>query len=211
VSLLYKRGLILSFPVVLMIGILLIPVVRDYGDHAQAAWAVGQTGRWVAGHLTAAVAFGLGGLAVVVVHLEARQRWSFSAKAILPMAALGAVLYAAGLGADGIGPAAVSIAGGDPALFFDGSGGLVPAVFLLGTALFGASVLLVLHRFHATGGPTRAENAVAFVGAFVFMGAPAIPSGWALYLVALGAMMAFVPPAIALGRLTPSWPQAPIQ
>ena len=60
---------VLAFPVLLSIGIFLIPVVSDYADHELAAQAVGKTGLWVAGHLISAMAFGLSGWAsCTVVH-----------------------------------------------------------------------------------------------------------------------------------------------
>ena len=58
--------LVLAFPVALSLGILLIPVVSDYSDHAIAAQAVNSTGRWFAGHVLAAVAFGLSVVSVSV-------------------------------------------------------------------------------------------------------------------------------------------------
>ena len=55
---------VLAFPVVLTIGIVLTPVVTDYTDHRLPEQAVEQTARWFAGHIIAAIGFGLAVLAV---------------------------------------------------------------------------------------------------------------------------------------------------
>jgi hypothetical protein len=192
---------VLSFPVALSAGILLIPVVSDYSDHAAAAEAVGSTGRWFAGHLLSAVAFGLSVLAVSVVAAASADRSHRLPPFVLPMIAAGAGLYAAGLGADGIGPVALVSSGASPELFFDGSGRWVSGVFAAATLLFGAGlVALALHVIRAQF-IRGASRYVVFVAAVLFLAIPAIPSGWALYGEALAAYGVFVPLAAAVGRL----------
>jgi hypothetical protein len=117
------------------------------------------------------------------------------------MLAAGAGLYAAGLGADGIGPVALTSAGASPELFFDGSGRWVSGVFAAATILFGAGlVALALHVIRAQF-IRGASRYVVFVAAVLFLAIPAIPSGWALYGEALAAYGVFVPLAAAVGRL----------
>ena len=184
----------------LTIGILLIPVVPDYANHDLAARAVDLTARWFVGHILLAVAFGLGLLAVCAID---RSLGSFSTSLpspILLFIAVGASLYAAGLGADGIGPIAVKSAGLSPTIFFDGSGWWVTGLFVAGTLFFGIGLItmvLFLIRSGLLSGPFRY---IAFISALVFAVAPAIPSGWALYGVAVAVIGVFVPIAVSVGR-----------
>jgi hypothetical protein len=118
----------------------------------------------------------------------------------LPLLALGAGLYAAGLGADGLGPVAVQASGASPALFFDGSGWYVTGVFMAGTLLFGAGLFSLTGPAIQTGLVTGSWRYVIFISALVFVGAPAIPSGWALYGVALASVGVFAPLGVSLAR-----------
>ena len=133
------------------------------------------------GHILSAVAFGLGLLAVCAID---RSLGSFSTllpSPILLFIAVGASLYAAGLGADGIGPIAVKSAGLSPTIFFDGSGWWVTGIFVAGTLFFGIGLItmvLFLIRSGLLSGPFRY---IAFISALVFAVAPAIPSGWGLH------------------------------
>lgn len=192
--------LVASFPVALLAGILLIPVVADYSDHSLAAEAVGSTGRWFAGHVLSAVAFGLSVLSVSVIAAVAAERSYRLPTFILPMIAAGAGLYAAGLGADGMGPVALMSSGASPTLFFDGSGWWVTGVFVAATLLFGVGlIVLAVHviRAQLVAGASRY---VVFAAALLFTAAPVIPSGWALYGEAIAACGVFVPLAAAVGR-----------
>ena len=112
---------VLAFPVVLTIGIVLIPVVTDYTDHRLPEQAVEQTVRWFAGHIIAAIGFGLSILAVGSINRHLQLTSRSLPGVTLPSVAVGAGLYAAGLGANGIGPLAVRSAGYSPVIFFDGS------------------------------------------------------------------------------------------
>ena len=192
--------LVLAFPVALSLGILLIPVVSDYSDHAVAAQAAGSTGRWFAGHVLAAVAFGLSVLSVSVVAAVLADRAQRLPSLVLPLIAVGAGLYAAGLGADGVAPVALTAAGASPTLFFDGSGWWVSGLFMAATLFFGVGLIaLAVHvnRVQFVRGATRYLVAIAAV---LFMVIPAIPSGWGLYGEALAAYSVFVPMALAVGR-----------
>lgn len=189
---------VLAFPVVLTVGIILIPVVADYGDHRLAEAAVGQTMRWYLGHIIAAVGFALAILAVTAIDVYLRQAGRALPPLTLTLVTVGAGLYAAGLGADGIGPVAVQTSGESPIIFFDGSTMWVTGLFVLGTIVFGMGLLLLVI------GSSRLELLVgngrylAFISTLVFMVAPAILVGWALYGVALASFGIFVPFAIAL-------------
>jgi hypothetical protein len=50
--------MLVAFPILLTLGIVMIPVVADYSDHSLAVRAVGHTWRWFLGHVVAALAFG---------------------------------------------------------------------------------------------------------------------------------------------------------
>lgn len=191
---------ILAFPVVLAVGIVLIPVVTDYSDHQLAEEAVAQTARWFSGHLIAAIGFAFSILAIVAIDRHLRLSSRSLPAMTLPCIALGAGLYAAGLGADGIGPVAVQCAGDSPTAFFDGSGMYVTGVFIAGTILFGIGLLSLVIGAIRSGLLKGWSRYVALAGALVFMVAPAIPSGWALYGVAVAVFGVFIPLALALHR-----------
>ncbi|MBN2098017.1 MAG: hypothetical protein JW753_00315 [Dehalococcoidia bacterium] len=191
---------ILAFPVVLAIGIVLIPIVADYSDHQLAEQAVGQSARWFSGHLIAAIGFAVSMLAVVSVDRNLRLSSRSLPAMTLPFIALGAGLYAAGLGANGIGPVAVQSAGDPPSVFFDGSGMWVTGVFVAGTIMFGIGLLSLVIGAIRVGLLKGWSRHIAFIGALVFMVAPAIPSGWALYGVAVAVFGIFVPLALAVHR-----------
>lgn len=191
---------LLSFPVVLTIGIMLIPVVTDYTDHRLAEQAVAQVGRWFSGHIISAVGFSLSILAVGVVEKHLPSDADLLLKLSKPMVVVGAGLYAAGLGADGVGPVAVQAAGYSPVIFFDGSGMWVTGVFIGGTIVFGLGILLTVIASIRQGlikGPGRY---VSFISAILFMIAPMILSGWALYGVAATVFGVFVPLTIGVMR-----------
>ena len=187
-----------AFPVVLTIGIVLIPVVPDYTQHHLAEQAVDETARWYLGHIIAAVGFTLAILAVVAIDNHLQQTSRALPAQTLPLIAVGAGLYAAGLGADGVAPVAVRAAGYSPIIFFDGSGMFVTGLFIAGTVLFGLGLLnLVIGsiRLELLQGKSRY---ISFVFTLVFMIAPMILIGWALYGVALAAFGVFVPFALAI-------------
>lgn len=61
----YCKRVVIIFPITLSIGILLIPLVSDYSDHALAEEAAQQSLRWFLGHVVSGIAFGLAVLASV--------------------------------------------------------------------------------------------------------------------------------------------------
>ena len=109
---------IFAFPIILAVGIVIIPVNPDYNDHALAVQAVELTERWYLGHLISAIAFSFSIWASREI-LGVLQMVPWFTPIFI---ALGAGLYAAGLGADGIGPIAVQASGESAVIFFDGSG-----------------------------------------------------------------------------------------
>ncbi|MEW6718631.1 MAG: hypothetical protein AB1345_14165 [Chloroflexota bacterium] len=191
---------VILFPIVLSVGIVLIPVVPDYSNHSLAAQAVGQTGRWVAGHLLAAVAFGLSMWSTSVIAVECERLGSKVPVFIMLLLSAGGGLYAAGLGADGIGPTAVKATGASPLIFFEGSGWWVTGVFMTATLFFGVGlILLVVYaiRGRVVVGVWRY---IVFISALIFVSAPAIPSGWALYGVAFASLGVFLPIGLSIRR-----------
>ncbi len=191
---------VILFPIVLAVGILLIPVVSDYNNHAIAAAAVEKTGRWFAGHLVAAVAFGLSILSANAVNAFLKDIGHQTPGFILPIMAIGAGLYAAGLGADGIGPIAVKSLGYSPALFFDGSGWWVSGTFVAATLLFGVGLIGLVAHANQSQMMVGIWRYVIFISALLFVTVPAIPSGWGLYGEALAAFGVFAPLGVAIWR-----------
>jgi hypothetical protein len=191
---------VLAFPIMLTIGIVLIPVVPDYTDHAVAAEAVSQTVRWFAGHILSAVAFGISILSVHSIKRYLSLQGYELPDFIPAMMAVGVGLYAAGLGADGIGPIAVEASSSDPTLFFNGSGWWVSGTFFAATVFFGIGLIsLVGHANHAqmVNGVWRV---VIFISALLFVIFPAILSGWSLYGVAVAVLGVFIPLGLVVNR-----------
>ena len=83
---------ILAFPIVLTIGIVLIPIVADYSDHRLAEQAVGQVARWFSGHIISAIGFGLSILAVGAIEKHLRLATRSLPVLTLPSVAVGAGL-----------------------------------------------------------------------------------------------------------------------
>jgi hypothetical protein len=183
---------LLAFPFILTFGIVLIPVVRDYTDHTIAEQAVQQSARWFLGHLVAAIGFVYSIISVQTVEAFFRSKSKALPAFILPVIALGAGLYAAGLGADGIGPLAVKSANFSPTIFFDG-GFWVTGTFMSGTILFGLGLLSLVGSCIHNGIIMGKERYIISISALIFIGAPAIPSGWGLYAVSATAFGIFIP------------------
>ena len=191
---------ILTFPIVLTISIVLIPVVADYSNHQLAEQAVEQTARWFAGHIISAIGFELSIPAVSTI----KKHLQFTSRSLptltLPFIAVGAGLYSAGLGADGIGPVAVQSAGHSPVIFFDGSGYWITGVFIAGTILFGLGLLNTVIGSIRLGLLKGWGRYVSFISILIFIFAPMIPSGWALYGIAVASFGVFVPYALAISK-----------
>jgi hypothetical protein len=84
-----KVLIVLSFPVLLSVGIFLIPVMPDYSDHALAAGGVEQTGRWFVRYILAAMAFGLSVLSSSVIVGALKRKSYVTPSFLLPIIALG--------------------------------------------------------------------------------------------------------------------------
>ena len=189
---------IFAFPIILTIGILLIPVNPDYNDHVLAVQALEQLERWFAGHLVSAVAF-------CFAIWAAREILGVLTKApwyTLIFIAAGVGLYAAGMGADGIAPAAIMASGQSALIFFDGSGWWVSGVFIAGTLCLAIGLFIMISNLIQHQIIEGIWRYIIFLSALVFVSAPAIPSGWALYGVAAGAMGVFIPVGISIRHRT---------
>lgn len=186
---------IAAFPALLALGVLLIPVVPDYADHAAAGRAAAQAARWLSGHLVSASAFA----ASVAASAAVQRRLARPRAGVTLLIAIGAGLHAAGLGADGIGPLAVAASGLPAAAFFDGSGALVGGTFVAGAVCFGIGQVVQSVQAGAllASRPTRA---LAVAAAVAFPAAEAVPSGWGLYAVAVAAATLYLPVAGAVAR-----------
>ncbi len=195
-----KPGLlpIFAFPIILAVGILLIPVNPDYNNHAIAVQALEQTGRWFAGHLISAIAFGFAIWAArEIMGVLTKTPWY-----TLIFITAGAALYAAGMGVDGIAPAAIMASGESALIFFDSSGWWVSGVFMAGTLLFALGLFIMISNLIQQKIVKGAWRYIIFVSALVFVSAPAIPSGWALYGVAVAALGIFVPVGVSIQHLS---------
>lgn len=190
---------IFAFPIILAVGILLIPVNPDYNNHAFAVQALEQTERWFAGHLISAIAFGFAIWAArEILGILTRAPWY-----TLIFITAGAGLYAAGMGVDGIAPAAIMASGQSALIFFDSSGWWVSGVFMAGTLLFAIGLFIMISNLIQEKIVKGTWRYIIFISALVFVSAPAIPTGWALYAVAAAALGIFIPVAVSLRDMSP--------
>jgi hypothetical protein len=189
------------FPVVLVAGIVTIPVVTDYSNHELAAQAASHTARWFWGHIISAAAFGLAVLAACSIagYLRAKRQARLGALGLTLMA-VGGALYAAGLGADGIGPIASAAGGGTAEAFFEGSGAWITGVFVTAAMTFGLGLMAHAAGLLRAGLLKQVTGIIVFAGAIAFAGAAAIPSGWGLYVVAAAVLAVYVPISAAMWR-----------
>lgn len=179
------------FPVLLMTGILLIPVVADYGDHQLAETAVSYTTRWVIGHILSGIAFSYSILAIFVLCQHLFPSNAKTTLIIMPFIVMGAGLLTIGMGADGIGPVAVQNAGGAPSLFFDGSSRYIPILFAGGSILFSLGQIGLMIAIQHTEQFSRTENIALMTFAILFSISSATPSGWGLYVLGTAGLVIY--------------------
>jgi len=189
------------FPVILATGILTIPLVSDYSNHILAEQAASQTARWFWGHAISGVAFGLSVLAASSINRYLSMMGQVRSGVVsLSLIAVGATLFAFGLGADGIGPLATAAGGGRALAFFEGSGRWIGGIFVAASVVFGFGLITQVIGVLQAGLLTGTIRAIVFIAAVIFIGAGAIPSGWGLYGVAAAAMVVYIPIGIAVWR-----------
>lgn len=193
---------IIAFPLMLCIGIILIPVMSNYANHDLAQKAAKQTKRWFWGHLISGLAFGVGLLALFSLSLFLFEQQIFLwPNLALPSAALGTALLAFGMGADGIGPLAVSKAGHPAQLFFDGSRHWVMGSFIAGSILFGLGQILMVIGVNQQALLNTSTSIIILLAAIVFSVSAAIPSGWGLYVLGLSACIIYLPIGFAFWQV----------
>ena len=190
-----------AFPVILVVGVLTIPVVADYGDHELAAAAAHQTARWYWGHLLSALAFAVAAIAAVAVQSRLR-RMSTEPPAIwaVPLVVAGACCHVYGLGADGIGPVATLVGGGSPKMYFDGLGSRLIGVFVAGAGAFSVGWIGLMTAATRTGVVRGWRRWWLPTGVLLMAAAEAIPSGWGLYAVAALALAVWLPLSKSLAQ-----------
>jgi hypothetical protein len=202
---LYQRFALITalFPLLLSLGILLIPVVRSYADHELAQQAAAKSQRWFWGHLLSAVAFVFSILVAccLAVYLHTTDVFRL-AMLTVPVMAVGAGLLAVGLGADGIGPLAVRKAGYPARAFFDGSSTWVTGTFIAGSVIYGLGQIGLMVAIQHTSLLAPGVGILVMIVAILFSVSSAIPSGYGLYLVAFLAWLIYLPISIALWSLT---------
>lgn len=188
----YWKRVVFMFPITLSIGIVLIPVVSDYSDHALAEEAAQQSVRWFLGHIVSGIAFGLAILASVGIAQKLVERgMSGLARAGMVLVTIGAALHIAGLGADGVGPLSFANAGGRQQDFFEGSAVLVPLLFVAGSATFGTGQMLLIVGAIRSVTLTQLSRILLSLAGVAFIVFEVVPSGWGLYGVAAAAWIIY--------------------
>lgn len=182
------------FPLVLAVGIILIPVVRNYADHELAEAAAAKSKRWFWGHLLSAVGFGLGVSVSAAINLYLLWPISrFWAGSGLLLMIVGGAVQIFGLGADGIGPLAVRRAGGSAKLFFDGSRVWVTGTFIAGSILFSLGQIVMVILIGNREFFLPAMTITMLVAAILFSVSTAVPSGYGLYVTAVTTFIIYLP------------------
>jgi len=193
---------IIAFPLILITGIVLIPVVSNYADHDLAEKAAQQTKRWFWGHLISGIAFGIGLLALFCISLFLlEQQIHLWPTLSLSCAAIGAALLAFGMGADGIGPLAISKEGYPAQIFFDGSRQWIMGSFIAGSILFGTGQLLLIIGINQQALLSTSTSIIILLAAIVFTVSAAIPSGWGLYILGLSTCIIYLPIGLAFWQM----------
>jgi hypothetical protein len=185
-------AIILIFPLILAIGIFTIPYVSDYSNNLIAEFAVMQSARWLWGHIISALAFGW---AIFIAHFISRYLYdneqNLLATVSFLLTAAGAILMAAGLGADAVGPLAAKAGGASAAVFFEGSGMMVTGIFMTGIVLFGFGLINQIIGLRRTGLIPDVLAFVLIACAILFMGFAAIPSSMGLYCIAYASVLIY--------------------
>jgi len=119
----------------------------------------------------------------------------------LPCAAIGAALLAFGMGADGIGPLAVSKEEYPAQIFFDGSRQWIMGSFIAGSILFSLGQLLMIIGINQQDLLSTPMSVIILLAAIVFTVSAAIPSGWGLYVLGLSACNIYLPIGLAFWQM----------
>ena len=178
--------IIYLFPVLLALGIVLIPFVSNYADPAATEQAARETVRWFWGHILSGAAFGVSIIvARQISSLPAAKGAARTGKWSFALITLGATGMAMGLGADGIGAAAMVAGNVSPNVFFEGSGFMVIGLIMSGIVLFSLGVINQIIGLYRSEILTK-QQSVALTGcAVLIIGVSAVPSTAGLYLLAV--------------------------
>lgn len=188
-----------TYPILLCLGIFLIPRVSSYADHDQAALATRHGGRWFWGHLLSALAFGYGIVAACcLAAVLFNQGMFFWAGVAVPLMAAGAALQAFGLGADGIGPLALAAANQPARLFFDGSGRWVVRTFIAGAILFSLGQIALVIGFNQTDMVKTVTGVTLLAAAIVASLSTAVPASWGLMVNGVASLVIYLPLSLAV-------------
>ena len=105
------------------------------------------------------------------------------------------------MGADGIGPLAVSKEGHPAQIFFDGSRQWVMGSFIAGSILFGLGQILMIIGLNHTPLLSTATSIVVLLAAILFSVSAAIPSGLGLYVLGFCACVIYLPIGMAFWQI----------
>jgi hypothetical protein len=73
---------------------------------------------------------------------------------------------------------------------------------MVGTLLFAIGLFIIISNVIQQKIVKGAWRYIIFISALVFVSAPAIPSGWALYAVAVAALGIFIPVGVSIQHLS---------
>jgi hypothetical protein len=185
-------AIILIFPIILAIGIFIIPYVSTYSNDLIIEYSILQSGRWLWGHIISALAFGW---AIVIAHYISRHLYYNEQNGLgtisFFLTVVGSVLMAIGLGTNGIGLVAAVNGGLPAAVFFEGSGMTVTVMLMAGIILFGFGLINQIIGLRYTGVIPDILALVLIVCAILFVGFATIPSSMGLYFTAYSSVLIY--------------------
>lgn len=192
------------FPVLLAIAVLTRPYVGDFSERADVLGAVSDDGtRWVWAHLLAIGALGVGVLGAfslrMRLHDAGEHVWSVLG---VVGVTLGAAIHAFLAGAIGLGLFAGVQSGVTGERYLGTQHDWALGLFAVAALLFGIGWLLLAIGVLRSRIWPRAVSGELLVTVVAFGVAQVIPFGWAAYVMASAALLAFLPIAYEMWTAT---------
>jgi hypothetical protein len=204
-----RAAVVAIAPVVVLIGFLYAPYVGDLTDSAAAADGVADdTTRWAWSRMVQVVGLALLPLLVFSVrsYLKAagEQLWSFLAA---PLVTVGAVLFAYITGLE-LGLAPVVEAGASAEAVIDATDPWFIPTLLVAAVIFGLGWLSLAAAIYRSKVLSRELTWVVIAALVALTVAIFIPTGWAFYVIGVGAIVASWPIAYQMWLETTETPVA---
>jgi hypothetical protein len=187
-------------PVALLVGYGLRPYLsgpREPDVNAEAL--VTGANRWIWGHVIVALGLALTILSMLAIRSWLRAKgerfWSFTAVALV---AGGATVLVFLVGFDGLGGWATLESGNSPEPFFASARTWERPLYAIGASILGGGLLALARAVVAAGALRAGRRALVIVGVLIAVLVAAVPAGWAVYAIGVGAGLASWPIALTM-------------